>query len=85
MRKEYSVFVDGRFEMLVPEHLEVFAYTRKNDDAELLVICNFFGNEIECPVKKELDAYELILTNDKENEDANVLKPYEARMYLKRK
>lgn len=82
MRKEYPVFVDGSFEMLVPEDEHVFAYTRTNEDSELLVICNFFGEEIACPVEKDLEQYELLLTNEKENTDANVLKPYEARMYI---
>ena len=45
MRKQYPVFVDGCFEMLVPEHPEVFAYTRTNTDTELLVICNFSEKE----------------------------------------
>lgn len=85
MRKEYPVFVDGCFEMLVPEHPEVFSYTRTNEDTELLVICNFFGNEIDCPIEKDWDTYELILTNEKENNDTSILKPYEARMYLKKK
>lgn len=31
MRKEYGVFVDGKFELLVPEHPQVFAYTRTNE------------------------------------------------------
>lgn len=84
LRKEYPVFVDGRFEMLVPEDEQVFAYTRTNADSELLVICNFYGKEIDCPVEKDWDTYELLLTNDKENKDATVLKPYEARMYLKK-
>ena len=84
MRKQYPVFVDGCFEMLVADHPEVFAYTRTTDDSELVVICNFFDKEITCPVEKDWDNYELILTNEKENKDASILKPYEARMYLKK-
>ena len=44
-----------------------------------------FGVEIECPIEKDWDSYELILTNEKKNNDAAILKPYEARMYLKKK
>jgi len=74
--------VDGRFEMLVPKHPEVFAYTRTNENSELLVICNFFGNEIPCPVEKDLVPYQLLLSNEKEISDPTILKPYEARIYL---
>jgi len=81
-RKQYPVFVDGRFEMLVPKHPEVFAYTRTNENSELLVICNFFGNEIPCPVEKDLVPYQLLLSNEKEISDPTILKPYEARIYL---
>lgn len=83
LRKQYSVFVDGKFEMLVPEHPEVFAYTRTTEDAEMIVICNFYGNEIACPVQKDWSEYQLLLTNEKENTDPDVLTPYEARIYIK--
>ena len=82
MRKEYSVFSDGDFEMLVPEHPQVFAYRRFTEDTELLVICNFYGETIDCPVTVDFDKYQLLLTNEKENNEAQVLNPYEARMYI---
>lgn len=84
LRKEYPVFVDGCFEMLVPEDPQVFAYTRTDENTELLVICNFFGEEVKCPVEREWDEYQLLLTNDQENADVSVLKPYEARMYIRK-
>lgn len=85
MRKEYGVFVDGKFELLVPEHPQVFAYTRTNENDELLVVCNFYGDKIPCPVEIDTDKYELLLTNETENTDVNVLMPYEARMYILKK
>ncbi len=84
LRKEYPVFVDGKFELLAAEDSQVFAYTRKTEEAELLVICNFYGNEVKCPVEKDWNEYRLLLTNDKDNQDMSVLKPYEARMYMKK-
>lgn len=85
MRKEYGVFVDGKFELLVPEHPQVFAYTRTNENDELLVVCNFYGDKIPCPVEIDTDKYELLLTNETENTDVNILMPYEARMYILKK
>ena len=84
MRKEYGVFVDGKFELLVPEHPQVFAYTRTNEDSQLLVVCNFYGDKIECPVEIDTEKYEMLLTNETENTDVNVLMPYEARMYIRK-
>ena len=83
LRRQYEVFVDGKFEMLFPEHPEVMVYTRINENTEMVVICNFFGNKISNPVKKDWGEYHLLLTNDRENGDADVLTPYEARIYIR--
>lgn len=83
LRRQYPVFVDGKFEMLVPEHPEVFAYKRIDGDTELLVICNFFDREVECPIITKWENYRMLLTNDKENTNTRILKPYEARMYIR--
>jgi len=84
LRKEYPIFVDGRFELLAPEHPQIFAYTRTTEEDQLLVICNFSGNEVSNTIDFEWSDYELLLTNETENKDFSVLKPYEARMYLKK-
>ena len=49
----------------------------------MVVSCNFFGNKISNPVKKDWGEYHLLLTNDRENGDADVLTPYEARIYIR--
>ncbi len=84
LRKENPVFVDGVFKMLAPRNPQVFAYTRTTEDTELLVICNFFDKETKCPLRKSFRPYQLLLTNETENQDMGVLKPYEARMYIKK-
>ena len=45
LRKEYDVFVDGKFELLLKEDPHVFAYTRENETEKMLVIGNFSGEE----------------------------------------
>lgn len=84
LRKETPVMVDGAFEMLLPEDEEIFAYHRTDDSQTLTVICNFYGNE------RRIDADSLVpkgsrllLSNYKDMEGADLLRPYEARMYLK--
>lgn len=47
LRKQYPVFVDGRFALLDNGAAEeLFAYTRTNQKEELLVICNFGKKEL---------------------------------------
>ena len=63
MRKEYPVLADGTFRLLLPDDEELFAYVRETDGESLLVICNFFGNERECPLKELRQGWELLLCN----------------------
>lgn len=84
LRKKYPVFADGRFEMLLPDDEDIFAYTRENESEKLLVICNFHGKEIPCQLREEQEGMELLVSNYKE-QSMDVLKPYEARMYILKK
>ena len=84
LRKKYPVFADGRFEMLLPDDEDIFAYTRENESEKLLVICNFHGKEIPCLLREEQEGMELLVSNYKE-QSMDVLKPYEARMYILKK
>ena len=81
LRKEYPVLTDGRFLMLMEKDEQVFSYLRENDQCRMLVICNFFGNPVECALAEEWDQ-EILLIGNYEDREAGVLKPYEARMYL---
>ena len=81
LRKEYPVLTDGRFLMLMEKDEQVFAYVRENEQCRLLVICNFFGNSVECALLEEWEQ-ETLLIGNYEDREAGVLKPYEARMYL---
>ena len=84
LRKEYDVLVDGRFTMLLPEDENIFAYTRENEDSKLLVVCNFFDKTLPMPLNEETEGMELLLGNYGEAMETEILKPYEARMYIKK-
>ena len=84
MRKEYPVFVDGKFELLLPDDEQIFAYVRRDDDSQMLVCANFTGEPAECPVSGEWKGAQVLLHNyqgelswgmDSEKIE---LKPYEA-------
>lgn len=82
LRKEYKVFTDGRFRLLLPEDEQIFAYTRTDGDTEMLVCANFSGKAVKCPLISEWTDGTVLIHNYKEeiNEE---LKPYEAFMILK--
>jgi len=88
LRDEHDVFVYGTYESLLPDHEEVYAYTRTletdNGVERSLVVLNFFDGEptVELPV--ECDGAELLLSNyDRTDDDPLTvsLAPYEARVY----
>lgn len=80
-RKEYPVFVDGEFQMLLEDDEQIFAYTRTNKDARLLVVCNFFGNTADCPLEEPDASMRLLISNYEDASSIGTLRPYEARMY----
>lgn len=83
LRKTHAVFVDGAFSLIMEKDENIFAYTRKNEDTELLVVCNFFGKEVDCLLPEDFSQENLVLCNYNELESQNKLRAYEARMYIK--
>lgn len=88
LRKQLKSICRGDYELLLPEHKQLFAYVRCSEGEKVIVICNFTASEIDddwyCKVFREEKEgeYELLLSN---YEKGNVeLKPYEARVYRKR-
>lgn len=81
LRKQYPVLVDGRFRLLLEDDEAIFAYARENEESRLLVICNFFGNPLPCPLKEERKDMELLIGNYQEALEPETLRPYEARIY----
>ena len=83
LRKDYPVFVDGKFTLLLEEDENIFAYSRKNEEKTMIVVCNFFDKEIPMPLAKECEGMEVLISNYKDTSDMSVLRPYEARMYIR--
>ena len=83
LREERDVFVYGDYELLAPDHDEVYAYRRTLGEEELVVVCNFFDGEptVELPVGQG----DLLLGNYPDSTDGQdgslELRPYEARIY----
>ncbi|HJA19586.1 MAG TPA: alpha-glucosidase [Candidatus Mediterraneibacter ornithocaccae] len=87
MRKEYPVFVDGKFELLLPEDEQVFAYLRTDSDTQMLVCANFTGEPAECQISGEWKEAQILLHNYADDVpecgESLQLKPYEAFILLK--
>lgn len=83
LRKDYPVFVDGKFTLLLEDDENIFAYSRKNEEKTMIVVCNFFDKEIPMPLAKECEGMEVLISNYKDSSDMSVLRPYEARMYIR--
>ena len=83
LRKEYSVLVDGEFNLLLEEDENIFAYQRKNADQTMLVVCNFFDKAITMPLEDKCKDMKVLFGNYEGIEDTTILRPYEARIYIK--
>ena len=86
LRKEENVIKYGTFELLLKEHKEVFVYTRSYDNENLLVICNFYGNNITIDLGQEFKGRkaEILISNYNNNNILSSkikLKPYETIVY----
>ena len=76
LRKQHSVFKDGRFTLLDAEDPNIFAYTRDTETAHLLVVCNFTENYLPYELPSRFYGSQLLLSNY--DTDAPGLRPYEA-------
>ncbi|MGY1732794.1 alpha-glucosidase [Geodermatophilus sp. SYSU D01045] len=80
LRHEDPVVALGSFTMLLPEHDEVYAFTRSLDGDTLLVVCNLGAKEQDLAgLLPEAVGAEVVLGNLPEDDPA-VLRPWEARI-----
>ncbi|WP_409304621.1 glycoside hydrolase family 13 protein [Peribacillus sp. SCS-155] len=86
LRKNNEILVYGDYQLLLPDHPQVFAYTRNWEGKTAAIICNFSNQELivnleGIPIsglKLALGNYEAIHT-DFQN---LMLRPYETKVYL---
>ncbi len=89
LRKTYPVFVDGKFDLLLPEDERIFAYTRTDGMHQMLVCANFTGETAACHLDGKWKDAEMLIHNYREDpawsDDGEriMLKPYEAVMLYK--
>ena len=82
IRKDYEVISNGNIVPIMKDDERVLAYIRENNDKQVLVICNFFGEEVNIKLDKKFVSKDskILISNYKEvnlKEDMN-LRPYES-------
>lgn len=86
LRKKYDIITEGRFQLLLPDHPQLFVYKRQMDEEEWLVVANYSMvshdiNWSECHVDGENNQWTLKITNYDEpilEKDMIRVRPYEA-------
>jgi oligo-1,6-glucosidase len=63
LRKEYPVVVYGKYELLLPEDKQIFAYTRTLENEKLLVVCNFTDEGCRMDIPDEFCEAECLISN----------------------
>ena len=88
LRKNEDLFVIGKYEDIDLENKSVYAYKRVGENGELIVISNFYENEVKFDISGlEIEKCKILLSNYKENPKVEgneiVLKPYESIIFKK--
>ncbi|MBO0342281.1 glycoside hydrolase family 13 protein [Flagellimonas profundi] len=84
LRKQNSVLVYGSYELVAPEHPNIYAFTRILDDKTVLVLLNFSEETSETKLKDEWDNPSILINNypDVEFFENSVkMKPYQAIIF----
>lgn len=87
LRKEMPIFIYGTYDLILPDHEEIYSFTRTEGNQKLLVILNFSENQPEFKLPDEVSYThkELLISNYHvdvtESIDSIQLRPYEARVY----
>ncbi|HZG61579.1 MAG TPA: alpha-glucosidase [Anoxybacillus sp.] len=87
LRKEHDIIVYGSYELILEDDEQIYAYIRKLDNEQLLVITNFSAETPTFVLPNHITFTEkqLLISNypvdENEEIETILLKPYEARVY----
>jgi trehalose-6-phosphate hydrolase len=88
LRKEYDIVTNGDYELLLPDHQQLFAYVRSNEAEKLIVVNNFYETHIsfELPKHIEIEGYtqNMLLSNYSDSKmdlEKIELRPYESIVF----
>lgn len=83
LRKAEPVLVYGEYDLVLEEHVQIYAYTRSLDEQQLLVICNLSKELAEYSYENDaLIEQNILLSNYSKDLSNNFqLQPFETRVY----
>ncbi|GLY94375.1 alpha-glucosidase [Actinoplanes sp. NBRC 103695] len=81
LRHTEPAVVDGDFTMLLPHDEQLYAFTRRLGDTELLVVGNFSGTPAAFPDLAGWDGAELVLNNTAQAPSDQIVGPWQAVVY----
>lgn len=85
LRHTNEVMVNGVYDVLIPDHPQIYAYTRTLGDKQLLVLCNDSDTNAAIPaeLQERIHAAKNILIQNYKDTDESTLRPYEAVVYAR--
>ena len=78
-RKNNDVIKHGEYICLNRRDKKVYAYKRKFEDKEVVVVSNFTNKPVKCKLLSDLKDHKLVLFNYQN--ETEILQPYETRVY----
>lgn len=88
LRRQFPIIVYGDYQLLLPDHEQIYPYLRRLGNERLLVILNFSDQEVMCrlPAEEVNGNWRLVIGNyEGEGRPAGLgrlsLRPYEAMVY----
>ncbi|ALB71475.1 glycoside hydrolase family 13 protein [Cronobacter muytjensii] len=82
LRKREPALIYGRYEPLLDDHEQIYAYGRTLGEERLVVLCNLSGKAAEWEAQAlSLDGATCLLANFSESPEGHRLKAWEARVY----
>jgi len=86
LRKSDELFIYGKYELILPDDEQVYAYTREWNGEKAVIIVNMFGREAQITLPEQLNSYkfDFVLGNLQQStpyDQTMTLAPYEARIY----
>ncbi len=84
IRKNNDTIIYGGYKLLYPEDKNIFSYIRELNGDKILVVCNFYQDEVNFKLNDDFNFAEVLLTNYNDSStllENLTLRPYEAIMY----
>ena len=78
VRRASQTLVYGHYQLLLPDSEQVYAYLRTLNGEQVLVMCNFTGQMVPCPLPEGWEVGQCLLSNYDSPGDGQKLRPFEA-------